>query len=202
MDIDFIELGKYCQAEYKASLDGKNNKYSKTIFVAIKEDNNILVSTTPHILAQAKKCILIHERSCLAITNWYSWYMVQFINEKGEVFVNRIDEEFELYTVAAGGFDNQELRLSANQVDFFSHRAPFENCIQSLWNLYIRLKKANTQTERKLIASLFKSNQKVLELEKLNQDFKYKTQLLECEKNMYKEMLDSIKELLNKNKEE
>ena len=87
-------------------------------------------------------------------------------------------------------------------MDFFSHRAPFENCIQSLWDLYIRLKKANTQTERKLIASLFKSNQKVLELEKLNQDFKYKTQLLECEKNMYKEMLDSIKELLNKNKEE
>lgn len=69
MDIDFIELGKYCQAEYKASLDGKNNKYSKTIFVAIKEDNNILVSTTPHILAQAKKCILIHERSCLAVSN-------------------------------------------------------------------------------------------------------------------------------------
>ena len=92
MDIDFIELGKYCQAEYKASLDGKNNKYSKTIFVAIKEDNNILVSTTPHILAQAKKCILIHERSCLAVSKWYSWYMVQFINEKGEVFVNRIDE--------------------------------------------------------------------------------------------------------------
>ena len=57
--------------------------------------------------------------------------MVQFINEKGEVFVNRIDEEFELYTVAAGGFANQELRLSANQMDFYSHRAPFENCIQS-----------------------------------------------------------------------
>lgn len=136
MDIDFIELGKYCQAEYKASLDGKNNKYSKTIFVAIKEDNNILVSTTPHILAQAKKCILIHERSCLAISNWYSWYMVQFINEKGEVFVNRIDEEFELYTVAAGGFANQELRLSANQVDFthIEHHlriafSPFGICI-------------------------------------------------------------------------
>lgn len=201
MDIDFIELGKYCQAEYKASHDGKNNKYIKTIFVAIKEDNNILVSTTPHILAQAKKCLLIHEHCSLAISNWYSWNLVQFINEKGEVFVDRIDEEFELYPASTGSY-YQLLILSANQVNFYSHRAPFENCIQSFWDLYIRLKKANTQTERELIASLFKQSQKVLELEKENQDFKYKTQLLECEKNTYKEMLDSIKELINKNKEE
>ncbi len=196
MNIDFVELGKYCQTEYKTSLDGKENKYIKTLFVAIKDDNSVLISTTPHILTNASKCLLIHERSSLAITNWYLWYRVQFINENGEVFVNRIDDEFELSISACGSYDNQYLNLSADHRVYCSWRAPWEKCIKPMWNLYIRLKKTNSKSERELIASLFWKNQEILELEKKNQDFEYKTQLLESENNLYKGILDDIKDLL------
>ena len=197
MNIDFVELGTYCQTEYRKTLDSLKDKYRKTLFVAIKDDNNISVSATPHILSNAKKCILIHERLSLAISNWYSWYVVQFINENGEVLVGRLDNAFELCTVACGGYDNQWLELRADHRTYYSCKAPWkENDIKSIWDLYVKLKQATTECERNLIASLFKKDQTILELEKANQNFEYKTQLLENEKKLYKGILDDIKNLL------
>ena len=197
MNIDFVELGTYCQTEYRKTLDSLKDKYRKTLFVAIMDDNSISVSATPHILSNAKKCILIHERLSLAISNWYSWYVVQFINENGEVLVGRLDNDFELCTVACGGYDNQWLELRADHRTYYSCKAPWkENDIKSIWDLYVRLKQATTECERNLIASLFKKDQTILELEKANQNFEYKTQLLENEKKLYKGILDEIKNLL------
>lgn len=197
MNIDFVELGTYCQTEYRKTLDSLKDKYRKTLFVAIKDDNSISVSATPHILSNAKKCILIHERLSLAISNWYSWYVVQFINENGEVLVGRLDNDFELCTVACGGYDNQWLELRADHRTYYSCKAPWkENDIKSIWGLYVRLKQATTECERNLIASLFKKDQTILELEKANRNFEYKTQLLENEKKLYKGILDDIKNLL------
>lgn len=197
MNIDFVELGTYCQTEYRRTLDSLKDKYRKTLFVAIMDDNSISVSATPHILSNAKKCILIHERLSLAISNWYSWYVVQFINENGEVLVGRLDNDFELCTVACGGYDNQWLELRADHRTYYSCKAPWkENDIKSIWDLYVRLKQATTECERNLIASLFKKDQTILELEKANQNFEYKTQLLENEKKLYKGILDDIKNLL------
>lgn len=200
MSIDFVELGKYCQTEYKTSLDGIKNKYIQTLFVAIKEDNSILVSSTPHILANASKCMLIHERSSLAITNWHSWYVVQFINENGEVSVNRIDDEFALSIAACGHYDNQMLELSGDHCVYCSWRKPWEKCIKPMWSLYVRLKSAKSKSERELIASLFRKEQEILDLEKKNRDFEYKTLLLEKEKDLYKGLLDEIKDLFEKNR--
>ena len=197
MNIDFVELGTYCQTEYRKTLDSLKDKYRKTLFVAIMDDNSISVSATPHILSNAKKCILIHERLSLAISNWYSWYVVQFINENGEVLVGRLDNDFELCTVACGGYDNQWLELRADHRTYYSCKAPWkENDIKSIWDLYVRLKQATTECERNLIASLFKKDQTILELEKANQNFEYKTQLLENEKKLYKGILDDNKNLL------
>lgn len=197
MNIDFVELGTYCQTEYRKTLDSLKDKYRKTLFVAIMDDNSISVSATPHILSNAKKCILIHERLSLAISNWYSWYVVQFINENGEVLVGRLDNDFELCTVACGGYDNQWLELRADHRTYYSCKAPWkENDIKSIWDLYVRLKQATSECERNLIASLFKKDQTILELEKANQNFEYKTQLLENEMKLYKGILDDIKNLL------
>lgn len=198
MNPDFVELAKYCQAEYKASLDGKKDIYRKTLFFAIKDDNNILMSTTPHILVNAHKCILIHERSSLAFTNSYLWYKVQYINENGEVFDNRIDEEFELCIIAAGSYANQILELSADNTVYYSCSRPWEKCVGDVWNLYVRLKKVQTKTEREIISSMFVEDKKILEIEKENIDFDYKTQLLESERNLYKSILDEIKQLCKK----
>lgn len=197
MKIDFVELGKYCQKEYKDSLEGnESNHYCRTLFVAIQNNNNVLVSITPHILSQASKCILIHERRSKAVSNWYSWYSVQFINELGEIFDSRIDNEFELSISAIGSFSNQQMSLSANHRVYYSSGGPWESCIQSFWDLYIRLKGVKSNTERELVSSLFVKDNKILELEKSLSDFSFKTRLLENEKNQYKQLLDNIKEMI------
>ena len=194
MNIDFVELGTYCQTEYRKTLDSTKDKYRRTLFVAIKDDNSISVSSTPHILLNASKCIMIHERLSLAISNWYSWYVVQFINENGEVLVNRIDNDFELRTVSCGGYDNQWLELRADHRTYYSCKSPWnEDDIKSIWDLYVKLKQATTKCERNLIASLFEKYKTILEWEKANQNLEHKTQLLENEKIMYKEILDDIK---------
>ena len=197
MKIDFVELGTYCQTEYRKTLDSLKDKYRKTLFVAIMDDNSISVSATPHILSNAKKCILIHERLSLAISNWYSWYVVQFINKNKKKKVRRKDKDYELCNVACGGYDNQWLELFEDHRTYYSCKAPWkENDIKSIWDLYVRLEQATTECERNLIASLFKKDQTILELEKANQNFEYKTQLLENEKKLYKGILDDIKNLL------
>lgn len=197
MKIDFVDLAKYCQTEYKESINrNKGEKYDKTLFVAIREDDTISVSSTPHILSDANKCILIHGKWEVAIKNWYLWYCVQFINESGEVLTNRIDDEFEMEISPIGGWANQCLCLSADNRIYYSCSAPWENSIKSVWELYLRLKKADTEYERKLISSLFKKDEKILELEKKSQNFEYKTQLLEKENDLYKGILDEIKCLM------
>ena len=194
MNIDFVELGTYCQTEYRKTLNHLTDKYRKTLFVAIKDDNSISVSATPHILSNASKCIMIHERLSLAISNWYSWYVVQFINENGEVLVNRIDNDFELHTVSCGGYDSQWLELCADNRTYYSCKAHWkEDDIKSIWELYVKLKQATTKCERNLIASLFEKYKTILEWEKADQNLERKTQLLENEKIMYKEILHDIK---------
>ena len=199
MNTNFVELGTYCQTEYKKNLHPNNEKYVKTLFVAIMHDDSILMSTTPHILSNASKCLLIHERLALAVTNWHSWYLVQYINQKGEVLDNRLDDDFILTTIICGSYDNQLLSLVENQHSYCYFRAPWtEKTIKSIWNLYVTLKKATTVSERRLIGSLYDKDQSILELEKEKQDLEFQVRLLEQEKNMYKGILNEIKDMLDR----
>lgn len=196
MKIDFVEIGKYCQEEFKKEHNSERENYRKTLFVSIQDDNRIRVSTIPHVLSNASKCLLIHEYSALAVTNWYSWYKVQFISEEGEVLDERLDEEFKLWTNTVAGWKNQYLELYADDSKYYSCEAPWnKEDIQSVWNLYVRLKQASTECERSLIASLFEKDQTILELEKANRNFEYKVQMLEEERDLYKGILDDIKDL-------
>ena len=199
MKIDFVEIGKYCQEEFKKEHNSERENYRKTLFVSIQDDNRIRVSTIPHILSNASKCLLIHEYSARAVTNWYRWYKVQFISEEGEVLDEHLDEEFKLWIYPVYGYNDQRLTLYADESEYYSCEAPWnKEDIQSVWNLYVRLKQASTEYERNLIASLFEKDQTILELEKANRNFKYKTQLLEKEMQLYKGILDDIKNLLEK----
>lgn len=197
MKIDFVEIGKYCQEEFKKEHNSERENYRKTLFVSIQDDNRIRVSTIPHVLSNASKCLLIHEYSAQAVTNWYSWYKVQFISEEGEVLDERLDEEFKLLTRPMYGWKYQYLELYADDSNYYSCEAPWnKEDIQSVWNLYVRLKQASTECERNVIASLFQKDQTILELEKANRNFEYKVQLLEEERDLYKGILDDIKDLL------
>ena len=196
-EINFIELATFCQNEKKEAYEKMNDtNYAYTLFVAITEDNQVLTSRTAHILANAHKCILIHARSSLAISKWYNWYDVQFINDQGQVLKDALDEEFTLDISAWGSYANQKITISADGERYFSASMPCDDSITNFWKLYLRLKEAKTRTERKLISNLFKKDQTILELEKEVEDFKFKTQLLEDEKAMYKELIKEIQSIV------
>lgn len=195
--INFIELATFCQNEKKEAYEKMaNTNYVYTIFAAITEDNQVLTSRTPHILGSADKCILIHVRSSRAISNWYNWYDVQFINEQGQVLEDALDDEFSLKICIYGGYAHQRLELCADGMHYYSAEMPCDNSIADIWTLYLQLKEAKTRTERDLISDLFRKDKTILELKKEVEDFKFKTQLLEDEKAMYKGLLTEIQSIV------
>ena len=196
-EINFIELATFCQNEKREVYEKMaNTDYVHTIFAAITEDNKVLTSRTAHILSNAHKCILIHVRSTRAISNWYNWYDVQFINEHGQVLEDALDDEFSLEVCAYGGYANQRIDLSADGMQYYSAAMPCDNTIADIWELYHSLKDTKTATERELISDLFRKDRTILELKKEVEDFKFKTQLLEDEKAMYKELIKEIQSIV------
>jgi predicted patatin/cPLA2 family phospholipase len=52
-------------------------------------------------------------------------------------------------------------------------------------------------SEMMLVVDAFEKDERILELERQIEDFKFTNNLLERERDQYKDMLDEIKELLN-----
>lgn len=69
---DFKGLASLCVQKYKDSLGNERERYVDTLFVAITEKDDVLCSKIPSILEEASKCVLIHQKKQLAVTNWYS----------------------------------------------------------------------------------------------------------------------------------
>lgn len=199
-EIDFMELAIYCQNRFKEEHNSSEDRYVKTLFVAITIEGDVLTSTTPHVLRNAVQCILIHERSKLAWSNYYSWYHVEFINNNGVVFDKCLDENFKLYIGAYNGYANQTMWLKHEETELYSCNEPWEKHIAKVWKLYLRVKDIKSTKEIKLIADLFKKDEKILELEKQVENFKLTNYFLEQERNQYKSLLDNIKQIVEKKK--
>lgn len=202
-NVDFVELAIYCANRYKEAHTEKNSeRYVGTLYVCIAEDNSIMCSKTPHILRSAHQCILIHERSELAISNWYSWYRVEFINDQGCVFDSNLGDDFNLSVSSWGNYSNQRMSLTygSNNLSLYQCKEPFEKNIYKVWELYTHLKDLKTISEIKLIADLFQKNEKIFELENQIEDISYTNHLLKEERDQYKNMLDEIKEMIDSKK--
>ena len=65
-------------------------------------------------------------------------------------------------------------------------------------NQYSKIKDIQSDSERELVIDLFRKDERVFELEKQIEDFTYANHLLKLERDQYKELLDEIKEALNK----
>lgn len=201
--IDFEELALFCIDRYKNKCLSANVRYVKTTFVAISEDNEVLCSTTPHILRNAYCCILIHVRCELAVTNWYNWYNIEYINEIGCVTDGKLDNGFRLHSNSGRSYNDQRLNLwhdidTNNSTRIFSFPTPFEDKMQKVWNLYLRVKKAKSNAEIELITEMIEKDEAILEQEKEIASLNFTNKLLEKEKKQYKKMLDDIKELVKK----
>jgi hypothetical protein len=80
----------------------------------------------------------------------------------------------------------------------WNNLASIQDCFQSVWNLYNELKNIETQKERTTIVELYKKDETILQQKKEIANFSYANALLEKERDMYKGLLDDIKELLLK----
>lgn len=190
--IDFVELATYCTNRAKEAHSSWGGIYERTHYVSVLEDNTVTYSMTPHILRNAHQCLLMHERSVIPISNIYYWYEFEYINPEGCVLASDLENGFNLISYKRKQ-DVPYIKLRYKEYYLYSNLS-----IQKVWELYTRLKDVSTEKEIKLIADLFRKDEKILELEKEIEDFKFTNHLLEQERNQYKEMLDEIKEALNK----
>jgi predicted CopG family antitoxin len=202
MRIDsFKEIAKFCVNRYKDSFDtdNKDNVYVDTLYVSIDKDNNLICSTTPHVLNEANECLLIHRRSALAVTNSYYWYKIEYIDEDGAVTDGVLKNGFSLWTGASGSFSNQIIQLQDEKRVLYNCFTPFETNLQHLWDAYCRLKKAKSDAEIDLINELIEKDEKILDLMREVEGFKFSNYILEKERNQYKKLLNEIRDIV-KNK--
>lgn len=193
----FKDIAKYCIERYKTSLDEESEKYVGTLYVSIDEHGFVDCSTTPHILSQARKCVLIHSRKALAVSNWYTWYKVEYIDEEGCVTDGMLGNGFRLYSTYRGSFLDQVLILYHDDLEIYSCPAPFEDKMQKVWNVYLRAKRANSQAALELMAELIEKDETILELEGEIANLRFTNILLERQKNQYRGLLRQIREMVD-----
>ena len=195
-NINFLEIATYCVDRFKNSLVNQNRQYVKTLFFAINEKNEILCSSSPHVLQYASQCILIHVESRKGQTIWHSFFQLEYIDVNGCVRDSNLDDGFTLNISWSGNWDKQRLYLDYNGTTMYSNQGPWEVQIPIAWNLYQNLMQAKTETERRLILYLFEKDQSILQLKKEVADFQFYNHLLQQQRDQYKGLLDEIKQLI------
>ena len=202
---DFMELAAYCKQEVEKKCAETDRKWDyKILYMAIYDDDSIKISRTPHVLKGAKHCILVHSWEQLAATIAYDTYLVQSINENGEVLESSLDSEYSIH-IYPSSFNNSagislrrngdaiyEAKIWANGEHILPQRLTFA------WNLYQKSKKeCKTLKESQLLGKLAKANQNIEELESKLADSSVNERLLEAEVRQYRSLLDEVKNLMD-----
>ena len=194
--IDFVELATFCVNRYKETHTGSGERYEGTLYAAIFDNNEVRCSTTPHILRNAEQCILIHHRSQIAISNWYSWYFVEYINTEGCVCGSNLDNGYSLDINAWGSFANQVMSLDYNGSHLYWCDAPWDLHLPQIWELYNRIKNVKSEKEINLIEDLFSKDEKILKLEKEIENFTFSNHLLMQERDQFRNLLKEIRDIV------
>jgi hypothetical protein len=140
-------------------------------------------------------------RSELAVSNWYAWYKLEYIDENGCVTDGKLGNGFRLATSFGQNYRDQKLNLVYdvdinNTTLIYSFSAPFEERMQKVWDLYCRVKNVKSQAELQMIIDLINKDDQIIELEGNIADLNFTNLLLEKQNKQYKRMLDEIKGLV------
>lgn len=195
--INFIEIAKYCQEQSKKKHAAPRNKYDSTLFVSITVNNRVTCSYAPHLLDEAKQCILIHAYVFTPGGNSYTFYDIDYIDEYGCVNQNRLDSNFRLYITFRDHWSNQVMYLRSNddKTTFYSCTVPWQDKIEIVWNLYLKIRDCGLQ-EAKAFASLVMKDQQLALQAKNIKELEATNLFLKQEVAAYKGILDDIKSLL------
>jgi hypothetical protein len=196
--VDFIKLAEHCVTKIKLSLEaGKDEIYLGTLFVAIQDDDRVFCSKTWHILEYATKCILIHSYTKKAVTNWYKWFFLEYIDENGSITNGFLGNGFRLFTDWGRAWSDQRIILEHDNLQIYSLPAPFEDKMQKIWNLFLKVREAESNAEIKLLSEIIWKDDKILEQENEIASLNFTNKLLEKQKEQYEHLLGEIKELIN-----
>ena len=196
--VNIKELARCCVEEYKKSANTEYSNYVSTLYVSIDRYDETECSYTSHILNDAEKCLLIHTKQELAISNWYKWYSATFINDEGCVLGNNLGNGFKIDISPLGAYSNQVMSLMFENVTLFSCSPPWEDSMGKLWSIYQRAKKCESKKSIELFAEIIEKDETILELQNEIKDFKFSNYILEKQNKQYKNLLKEIKELVEK----
>lgn len=204
--IDIKALSEYCVKRYIENLDTKY-KHVETIYVAISKDDKVLCSTTPHLLTDAYRCILIHVWVIKDKPYKENWrYEIEYINENCCVSEGLLENGFRIRS-------QWDSSRQANIIDLFNYNedrqirvytivAPFDDKMQALWDAYCFVKKVKSKAELLTMITILKKEEKILELGKKIGDLSFSNYLLEQQRNQLHKFLDEIKQIIVIKKDE
>ena len=195
--VDFENIAAYCIKRYISKLDGSRQHYLRTLYVCISEYDEVWYSTTPHILKDSKtyKCLLIHQREDLAITNWHKFYDVEFIDSLGGVTDGILGDGFRI--TGAGADPYVSLKLWYKNRELYSCTSPHEDHLQKMWSLYNEIRCLNLESISE-IQGLVDKNAKIEEVERRIQELSYNMKAIEEERDHYLKLIEVIREVVRK----
>ena len=194
-NVDIYEIANYCLEQYKNSLSHTTNKYEGTEFFAITEDNQVLYSTTPHILKNAVQAIMVHKYLYQYFQYWNPNYDIEYIDEMGRANGGFLGEGHRL-SIVTGNRPFLLMKFTFNNEVLYEAYVNNRVMVPLIWKLFNQVKQVDTLSEKKLITELLKKDQTISDLEEKVQDFSFANYLLEQERNQYKGLLDEIKQLI------
>lgn len=198
--VNFIEIAEYCQEQSRIKHSSSRNSYCNTLFVSISEENKIECSYTPHILTAAKQCILIHAYNITSAEEPYVHFDIDYIDENGCVNQNHLDSSFRLYIDYIGPWRNHNLimylRSNDKKTTFYSCTGPWQDKIEIVWNLYLKIRDCSLQEAKTFGAMVMKDQQLALQAKTIR-ELEATKLFLEQEVAAYKGILDEIKVLLD-----
>ena len=182
--IDFIELSKESLWRFRQSLGAVDvERYINTLYIAISENNEVSCAYDSAVLDGAHQCIIIHCKSSMAVSNWYNWYKLEFINHNGHNLGGIIGNDCTIKIDWEGSWSNQVMKLRQRDEVVYSCKAPFENHMQALWDAYCR--------------TFNNGNDEVAELKMMLAQKEESIHALEEQVNQYQNIIERIRETIN-----
>lgn len=197
---DCVEKIRQQCIEYNQSRYGYN-----TLFMAVTPDGDLRVSRTKDILLDAQRCYIIHRWMGKAVTQYYDTFLVQSVNECGEVGGGELDENFSFkITNESWSFWADVQLYRKGELIYSDHiwrgaEDRLSLLLVFMWQLFRKCKiKGKTLFECQLLGKIATQENTIEELQDKLANSDAQKAFIEEEMKQYRSILDEIKVLLEK----
>lgn len=191
------QIAEKCIKKYKKE---KGDKYINTLFVAIHSDDSVQESMDDSVLEMAEKFMLIHSYRELAVTNYYTWYDIDFVEDNGSVLRDQFDSNFRVYISFLGQYSCKVIYFVFDETDTTLYFESYPCEMQKIWNLYLKCKECKTEKEMQLLCELVKKDSEINVLKLDVEEQNFVKLFLEQQNKQYEQILAEIKRMFESTK--